>query len=86
MNLGTQIMEAVLDALAKARPERAIAAWGKHRGDYTTGVDPRTGRPYVRTFDYDGSVGAVWGHDGMTGPGGGLTTLGAVMRGNVEEQ
>ena len=87
VSMGTQIMEAVLEALAKARPARAVAAWGKHRGDYTSAVDPRTGRDYVRTtFDYDGSVGAVWGHDGPTGPGGGLSTLGAVRRGNVEEQ
>jgi N-methylhydantoinase B len=36
------------------------------------------------TFDYDGSAGAVWGHDGMTGPTT-LTTLGSVQRGSVEE-
>lgn len=83
--LGTITMEAVTLALAKARPDRAMAGWGKHRGDYTNGQDPRTGRPYVRTtFDYDGSQGAVWGHDGWHGPTA-MGTLGSVIRGNVEE-
>jgi N-methylhydantoinase B len=85
VNVGIQIMEAVLEALAKARPERAIAAWGKHRGDYVFGVDPRTQERYVRTsFDYDGSGGAVWGFDGYQGVST-LTALGAVNRGEVEE-
>ncbi len=82
--VGRQIMEAVLQALSKARPERAIAAMGKHRGDYVFAMDPRLGERYVRTtFDYDGSAGAVWGHDGYQGLLGG--SLGAVTRGNVEE-
>jgi N-methylhydantoinase B len=85
VNVGTQIMEAVIEALAKAKPERAMAAWAKHRGDYTFASDPRTGKPYVRTtFDYDGSAGAVWGHDGPTGPTA-MGTLASVIRGNVEE-
>ena len=42
--VGEQITEAVTEALSKARPERAMAAWGKHRGDYTSGTDPRYGR------------------------------------------
>jgi N-methylhydantoinase B len=85
VNVGIQIMEAVLEALAKARPERAVAAWGKHRGDYVFGVDPRTNERYVRTsFDYDGSAGAVAGFDGYQGVSC-LTALGAVSRGDVEE-
>ena len=83
--IGTQIIEAVTEALSKALPERAMAAWGKHRGDYTTATDPRTGRGYVRTtFDYDGSAGAMWGFDGSTGPTA-FGTLGSVIRGNVED-
>jgi N-methylhydantoinase B len=75
----------VTEALSAARPERALAPWGKHRGDYTSGTDTRTGRPYVRTsFDYDGSAGAVAGYDGATGPAS-FGCLGSVMRGNVEE-
>ncbi|MBI4294441.1 MAG: hydantoinase B/oxoprolinase family protein [Betaproteobacteria bacterium] len=85
VNVGGQVVEACVEALGKARPDRSIASWGKHRGDYTFGVDPRTEERYVRTtFDYDGSAGAVWGHDGMTGPTT-LTTLGSVQRGSLEE-
>jgi N-methylhydantoinase B len=72
-------------ALSKARPNRALAAWGKRRGDYVSSVDPRSGRPYVRTtFDYDGSAGAVTGHDGPTGPLS-IGSLATVMRSNAEE-
>ena len=85
VNVGCQVVEATVEALSKARPDRSIAGWGRHRGDYTFASDPRTGDRYVRTtFDYDGSAGAVWGHDGMTGPTT-LTTLGSVQRGSVEE-
>lgn len=85
VNVGGQVIEAVVEALSKAKPDRSIAGWGRHRGDYTFATDPRTGERYVRTtFDYDGSAGAVWGHDGMTGPTT-LTTLGSVQRGSLEE-
>jgi N-methylhydantoinase B len=85
VNVGNQVMEAVLEALSKALPHRAAAAWGKHRGDYVFAVDPRNGERYVRTtFDYDGSGGAVWGYDGYQGLSS-ITALGAVNRGNVEE-
>jgi N-methylhydantoinase B len=83
VNVGTQVQEAVQEALSKALPERAFAAKGRHRGDYVFAVDPRTGERYVRTsFDYDGSTGAVYGNDGYTGV---VSRLGAVNRGNVEE-
>ncbi|MCC6222972.1 MAG: hydantoinase B/oxoprolinase family protein [Thermoleophilia bacterium] len=83
--VGTQIMESVLEALGKAVPERSMAAWGKHRGCYTFALDPRYGQRYVRTsFDYDGSCGAVWGYDGMTGPST-MPTMGQVMKANIEE-
>ncbi len=85
VNVGIQVMEAVLEALSKARPDRAVASWGKHRGDYVFAVDPRTGERYVRTsFDYDGSAGAVWGFDGYQGVST-LTAMGAANRGDVEE-
>jgi len=85
VNVGCQVVEATVDALSKAKPDRSIAGWGRHRGDYTFATDPRTGERYVRTtFDYDGSAGAVWGHDGMMGPTT-LTTLGSVQRGSIEE-
>ncbi|MBI3092165.1 MAG: hydantoinase B/oxoprolinase family protein [Candidatus Tectomicrobia bacterium] len=85
VNVGIQVMEAVLMALSQAVPQRSIAAWAKHRGDYVFGVDPRTNERYVRTsFDYDGSGGAVWGQDGYQGLSA-LTALAAVTRGNIEE-
>jgi len=85
VNVGHQIATSVHDALSKARPNRAMAAWGKRRGDYVSSVDPRNGRPYVRTtFDYDGSAGAVTGHDGPTGPLS-IGSLATVMRSNAEE-
>jgi len=85
VNVGTQVMEAVLEALSKAVPHRSVAAWAKHRGDYVFAVDPRNGERYVRTsFDYDGSGGAVWGFDGYQGLSS-MTALGAANRGNVEE-
>ena len=68
VNVGGQVIEACVEALGKARPDRAIASCGKHRGDYTFVVDPRTNERYVRTScDYDGSAGAVWRNDGMPG-------------------
>jgi N-methylhydantoinase B len=86
VNVGTNVTEAVLMALSKALPERSVAGWGRRRGDYLFGVDPRTGERYVRTsFDYDGTGGAVYGFDGwpcLTS----LGTLGSVTRGTVEEQ
>jgi N-methylhydantoinase B len=85
VNIGTQTMESVLEALSKARPERSVASWAKHRGDYVFAVDPRTNERYVRTsFDYDGGGGATWGHDGYQGLSA-ITALGAVNRGNLEE-
>lgn len=85
VNIGTQVMEAVLEALSKALPNRAIAAWAKHRGDYVFAIDPRTGERYVRTsFDYDGSAGAVAGYDGYQAVST-LTAMGAAHRDNVEE-
>ena len=85
VNVGHQIATSIHDALSKARPNRAMAAWGKRRGDYVSSVDPRSGRPYVRTtFDYDGSAGAVTGHDGPTGPLS-IGSLATVMRSNAEE-
>ncbi len=85
VNMGIQIIEAVVEALSKARPERSVAAWGKHRGDYLFAVDPRNGERYVRTsFDYDGSAGAVFGFDGYQGVST-FSALGAVTRGDIEE-
>jgi N-methylhydantoinase B len=85
VNVGTQVLEATVDALSKARPEKAIAAWGRRRGHYLFGTDPRTGERYVQTTtDADGGAGAVHGFDGYEGAVG-FSTLSSVQRGNVEE-
>lgn len=85
-SLGVNIMEAVLQALSKAIPERAIAAAGRNRIDFAFGLDPRTGKNYVRaSFNCCGSLGAVEGYDGYTGAIL-MQGRGAISRGNVEEE
>ncbi len=85
VNVGTQILEATVSALSKAMPTKAIAGWGRRRGHYIAGVDPRTGERYVQTTtDADGGTGAVWGHDGFEGAMG-MSGLGSIQRGSVEE-
>lgn len=79
------VIEAVLSALSHAIPERAVAPWGRHRGVYVFGDDPRTGERYVRTYmDGNGGGGAVSGHDGDSGLNL-LLSLGLITRSNVEE-
>ncbi|MEE9533238.1 MAG: hydantoinase B/oxoprolinase family protein, partial [Acidimicrobiia bacterium] len=85
VNVGMQVAEAVQQAISQARPHRAMAGWGRRRGDYVFGVDSRNGERYVRTsFDFDGSTGAFWGYDGPSGPCN-ITSLASVRRGNMEE-
>jgi N-methylhydantoinase B len=85
VNVGTQILEATVMALSKARPDKAIAGWGRRRGHYLSAVDPRTGERYVQTTtDADGGAGAVSGYDGFEGAMG-MSGLGAIQRGSVEE-
>jgi N-methylhydantoinase B len=85
VSVGTQILEATVVALSQAMPHKAIASWGRHRGHYIFGADPRTRERYVQTtFDSDGGAGAVWGYDGYEGACT-FPTLGSVQRGNVEE-
>ena len=49
VNVGTQVLEATVNALSKAMPDKAIAGWGRRRGHYIAGIDPRTGERYVQT-------------------------------------
>ena len=85
VSVGCQLMEATTQAMSRAVPARAVAPWGRHRGHYIFGTDPRTRERYVQTtFDADGSAGAVRGHDGYPGLAT-FTTLGSVTRGNVED-
>ncbi|MBM3558669.1 MAG: hydantoinase B/oxoprolinase family protein [Alphaproteobacteria bacterium] len=79
------VIESVLSALSQAIPDRAVAPWGRHRGVYIFGDDPRTGERYVRTYmDGNGSAGAVSGHDGDSGLNL-LLSLALISRSNVEE-
>jgi N-methylhydantoinase B len=85
VNVGTQVLEATVNALSKAMPDKSIAGWGRRRGHYIAGIDPRTGERYVQTTtDADGGAGAVWGHDGYEGALG-MSGLGSINRGSVEE-
>jgi len=85
VSMGNQIIQAVLNAMSKAIPERAIGSWGMRYGHYIFGQDPRTNEKYVvTTFDMDGGTGAVRGFDGFDGPCS-LGSLGTVNKGNVEE-
>jgi len=85
VNVGTQVLEATVNALSKAMPDKSIAGWGRRRGHYIAGVDPRTGERYVQTTtDADGGAGAVWGFDGYEGALG-MSGLGSINRGSVEE-
>jgi N-methylhydantoinase B len=66
-------------------PQKAVAGWGRRRGHYIAGVDPRSGDRYVQTTtDADGGAGAVWGYDGYEGALG-MSGLGSINRGSVEE-
>lgn len=85
VNVGTQVLEATCDALSKAMPHKSVAGWGRRRGHYIAGVDPRSGERYVQTTtDADGGAGAVWGYDGYEGALG-MSGLGSINRGSVEE-
>ena len=85
VNVGTQVLEATVDALSKAMPHKAVASWGRRRGHYIAGIDPRTGERYVQTTtDADGGAGAVWGYDGYEGALG-MSGLGSINRGSIEE-
>jgi N-methylhydantoinase B len=85
VNVGTQVLEATVSALSKALPTKAIASWGRRRGHYLSGVDPRSRERYVQTTtDADGGSGAVWGFDGFEGAMG-MSGLGSIQRGSVEE-
>jgi len=85
VSMGHQIIQAVVMAMSKAIPERAIASWGLHYSHYIYGLDPRTDEKYtVTTSDTDGGAGAVRGFDGYEGACS-IGALGEVRRGNVEE-
>jgi N-methylhydantoinase B len=85
VSVGSQTLQAMMSAMSKAMPGRAITSWAMRNGHYIFGIDPRTKERYVTTtFDMDGGTGAVSGFDGHEGPCG-MGSLGTVNKGNVEE-
>ena len=86
VNVGTQVMEAVMDALSKAHAGAVDGGLGQApRRLHRSRRDPRTGERYVQTtFDSDGSAGGGLGLRRLRGRVG-MCTLGSINRGTVEE-
>jgi N-methylhydantoinase B len=85
VNVGTNIIEAVMMAMSKVVPERAAAGWGRRYGQYIYGIDPRTDGLYVMPgYHAEGGAGAVAGYDGYQGSAS-LGTLGEISRPNTED-
>jgi N-methylhydantoinase B len=65
-----EIIEAVVDALADACPDRAMAGWGRRLRIAIKGEDPRTGRGFIwHMFHGRPGAGASPGGDGWHGSG-----------------
>ena len=85
VNMGGNIIEAVVMALSKAVPHRAVACWGRRYGHYVFGHNPRTDGLYMMPgYEAEGGAGAVYGYDGYNGTGS-MGTLGNINRGNIED-
>ncbi|MGI9521128.1 MAG: hydantoinase B/oxoprolinase family protein [Hyphomicrobiaceae bacterium] len=75
---GNEIIEAVIVALSKACPERAMAGWGRRLRIAIRGTDPRNDRPFIwhmfhaRPGGGASSVGDGWHNAGEWHSAGGL--------------
>lgn len=75
---GNEIIEAVVVALAKACPERAMGGWGRRLRIALKGTDPRGGRPFIwhmfhaRPGGGASSAGDGWHNAGEWHSAGGL--------------
>ncbi len=68
INTAQRIADVILGALAKAKPEKSMAACSGTMSLFTIGgVDPRSGQYYSYVETYGGGMGAVRGSDGMDG-------------------
>ncbi len=68
INTAQRITDVILGALAKAKPERVMAACSGTMSLFTIGgIDPRTDKYYSYVETYGGGMGAVRGSDGMDG-------------------
>ncbi len=78
------VLEAMYDALAKALPDRAPAAWNRWCGPAMSGIDPRSGEFYVNyAFCGMGGGGAMPYQDGPSYVGDGID-LGGLTAPNIE--
>jgi N-methylhydantoinase B len=85
VNVGHNILEAVMMAMSEALPHRAAAGWGRRYGQYTYGRYPNTGQLYVYTgYEAEGGAGATYGNDGYQGTGS-VGSLGEIVRPNAED-
>jgi len=76
--LSSVMGNAVWRALVQAVPERATAGWAYWFSPSSTGMNPRTGRPFADIhFLCVPGTGATYGFDGWD-HGGNITTLGAL--------
>src|SRR5262249_50602658 len=67
---GQEIAEAVIKALARACPERAIAGWSRRFRIAIRGINPTTGRPFIwHMFHARGGGGASDAGDGWPAAG-----------------
>jgi N-methylhydantoinase B len=85
VNMGGNILEAVMMAMSEAVPSRAAAGWGRRFGQYIYGTNPRTGGLYVFPgYHAEGGAGAVAEYDGYKGSAS-IGTLGEISRPNTED-
>jgi len=85
VNVGHNIIEAVMMAMSEALPNRAAAGWGRRYGQYIYGTNPRTNGLYVMPgYHAEGGAGAVAGYDGYQGAAS-IGTLGEISRPNTED-
>jgi N-methylhydantoinase B len=81
---GQEIAEAVIKALAKACPDRAVAGWSRRFRIALQGINPRTKRPFIwHMFHARGGGGASSAGDGWPTVGEGQA-VGGIKFGSVE--
>jgi N-methylhydantoinase B len=91
ISVAHQVLDAVMSAVGKAIPERAMAGWTRHMCPINIGMDPRVIDPrtghikqyFAETFASDAGSGAVKGYDGWQGIAM-QATAGNFMRPNIE--
>src|SRR5262245_26543156 len=81
---GQEIGEAIIKALARACPERAMAGWGRRFRIAVQGKDPKTGQPFIwHLFHARPGGGASSAGDGWPGAGE-WQAAGGIKFGSVE--